>query len=282
MPSPDVLQSGTSFVLGVRVPAHQSVASGLPNPYGLGASAYEPQTEVYAPGSDPLFRGSTSQLSGYDAVDKKKADDEAAAQLAKQQQDQTAALSAVAPNGPTINADGSVLSFINAAKSLLGKPYVWGGTTASGVDCSGLLYYAFNSAGIAMPRYRASDYGKMGQGVSAADARAGDIVYWDEPGATDHVGIYLGNGFVLNSPNSGTVVQIDKVWGAPQYRRILQDNSFGQMSTSNGGTVPAYNGQYAYTVFGPTTTTPGVTAAATVQINHTADQRTGTTGVYAQ
>jgi cell wall-associated NlpC family hydrolase len=69
-------------------------------------------------------------------------------------------------------ANGSVLSFINAAKQLLGKPYVWGGTTINGTDCSGLLYYAFNAAGIKMPRYRASDYGKMGQQVDAHRTRA--------------------------------------------------------------------------------------------------------------
>lgn len=266
------------FVMGVpKVPA-RSVQSGLPNPYGVGASAFEPQTEVYSPGSDPLMRGSSMQLSGYDAVDKKKADDEAAAQLAKQQADAQAAgvsvsgsLTGASPSGPTINANGAVLSFVNAAKTLLGKPYVWGGTTASGVDCSGLLYYAFNAAGIKMPRYRASDYGKMGQAVSGQDARAGDIVFWNEPGDTDHVGIYLGNGYVLNSPHSGTVVQVDRVWGNPTYRRIIQDNNWGEMTTSSGGSVPSYAGAYAYSVFAPTATTPGVTAGASVQMNQRAD-----------
>lgn len=234
LPNNRLVQTGTDFVIGA-VPSQSQLRStpGLPNPFGVGASAYEPRTLIYDPSNDPLMAGSDLQVTGQSPEDKAAA--KALADSAG------AGVSTQAPSTPGLS--GSALSFVNAAKTLLGKPYVWGGTTANGVDCSGLLFYAFNQAGIKMPRYRASDYGRMGQQVDSGAARPGDIVYWDEPGATDHVGIYLGNGMVLNSPHSGTTVQINKVWGSPTYRRIINDGQFGQLATPMGGTTESYAGQ---------------------------------------
>jgi len=234
----DLVQVGHDWVIGAVPAKGNSSTHGVPNPFGVGASAYEPNTIVYDPSNDPLMAGSETQLTGHSRADELAAKDAASAEAGVN-----------AGDTGTPEASGSVLSFINAAKQLLGKPYVWGGTTVSGTDCSGLLYYAFNAAGIKMPRYRAVDYGKMGQQVTADQARPGDIVYWDESGDVDHVGIYLGNGLVLNSPHSGTVTQIDRVWGNPTYRRIINDGGFGQMATSSGGTVLAYDGQNAGSLF---------------------------------
>jgi cell wall-associated NlpC family hydrolase len=262
VPSPNtgtILDSGASWVIGAQVAGNRYL-SALPNPYGVGASAYEPATEIYTPGTDPLMRGSSSQVSGYSTVQRqkdeaaaKKAEQDAAAQLASATAAATAGATAAA-NGPLIGGTGSALAVINAAKSLLGKPYVWGGVTAAGVDCSGLLYYAFNAAGIKMPRYRAIDYGKMGEAVGADQARAGDVVYFDNPNTdTDHVGIYLGNGMMIDSPTTGGHVEVVRVYKNAQYRRILNDDQFGTMSAiPNGGGSPltSYAGVYAQNVFG--------------------------------
>lgn len=247
----NLLQNGSDWVIGA-VPSQVGTGSrGVSNPYGAGASAYEPHTQVYDPSSDPLFRGAESQLGGSPPADTTQAASGGATAITQ------------GAGSPTTN--GSVLSFVNAAKTLLGKPYVWGGTTANGVDCSGLLYYAFNKAGIKMPRYRAVDYGKMGQQVDAGQALPGDIVYWNEPGNVDHVGIYLGSGMVLNSPHTGTVVQINKVWGNPTYRRIIGDNGFGQLATPSGAPVLSYDGDFAGRLFlsqTPATTSPPAWAAS--------------------
>lgn len=239
-----LVQVGHDWVIGA-VPAKQDTrAVGVPNPFGRGASAYEPNTIVYDPSNDPLMAGSELQLTG-----RSRSSEVAAEEAAKSAAAADATAGANAGGAGTAPQAGSALNFINAAKQLLGKPYVWGGTTINGVDCSGLLYYAFNQAGIKMPRYRASDYGKMGQQVTADAALPGDVVYWDEPGDTDHVGIYLGGGLVLNSPHSGTTTQINKVWGNPTYRRIISDNGFAQMATSTGGSTLSYEGQNALSLF---------------------------------
>lgn len=239
-----LVQNGADWVVGAT-PSRTGYGRGVPNPFGPGASSFEPNTEIYDPSNDPLMKGSRLQVEGQSEYDKQAAD-KAAADAASAA---SATASAIAGGSGTPGASGSVLNFINAAKSLLGKPYVWGGTTANGVDCSGLLYFAFNQAGIKMPRYRAVDYGRMGQTVSADQARAGDVVYWNESGDVDHVGIYLGNGMVLNSPHSGTVVQINKVWGNPTYHRIINDDGFGQIATSSGGSVQSYGGKPAGQLF---------------------------------
>jgi cell wall-associated NlpC family hydrolase len=228
VPSSDGIQSGVDWVTGVQAPdPAQQPIPGVANPYGPGASSYEPNTKLYTPGTDPLFAGSSLQLAGYDAVDKAQADGEAT-------QAQAADNAAGGQTSTGVSVPGSAAGFVQAAKRLLGKPYVWGGTTINGTDCSGLLYYAFNAAGIKMPRYAASQYGHMGTQVDSKQALPGDIVYWDEPGSVDHVGIYLGNGMVLNSPHSGTVTQIQHVWGNPVYRRIINDDNFNAQVSPTG------------------------------------------------
>lgn len=228
-----LVQLGTNFVLGPQPSETEAGPHGVPNPFGVGASAFEPNTQILDPMNDPLFAGSDLQVNGQSPEDKAAADALSAGA--------SAGVNTQAPSTPGLT--GSALGFVNAAKQLLGKPYVWGGTTINGVDCSGLLYFAFNKAGIKMPRYRAVDYGKMGQQVDASTARPGDLVYWDEPGDVDHIGIYMGNGQVLNAPHSGTSVQINHVWGHPTYRRVLNDTEFGQLATPDGGTAQSYAGQ---------------------------------------
>lgn len=219
---------------------------GVPNPYGLGASAYEPETELWDEGSDmPLLKGYDD---AFNAVQKSR-QQEAQAQVSTVAPGTTAG--AATGGSSTIKVKGQAGQFIAAAQSLLGKPYIWGGTTSRGVDCSGLLYFAFNQAGIKMPRYVASQYGKMGTQVTADAARPGDILYWDNAGPVDHVGIYLGNGQVLQAPQSGDVVKVSRVWGNPTYRRILDDAAFGEQAAPPGQKpILSYNGKAASKVLG--------------------------------
>lgn len=103
---------------------------------------------------------------------------------------------------------------ISYGMSLIGLPYVWGGTsTTKGLDCSGLVMAAYGHFGVKMPRisYQQAD---MGQIVPLKGLQPGDLVAWDENGrnvGADHIAIYIGNGQILESPHTGATVRVRKL-----------------------------------------------------------------------
>ena len=102
------------------------------------------------------------------------------------------------------------------AKRFIGVPYVWGGSTPKGFDCSGLTSYVYrNAAGINLPR-RAVHQRGAGRFVSKSQALPGDMVNY-----SSHVGIYLGNGYMIHAPKPGDRVKIARVYGNPVYVRVL-------------------------------------------------------------
>ena len=86
----------------------------------------------------------------------------------------------------------------------LGTPYLWGGESPKGFDCSGLVAYVFAQLGITLPHYAAAQYG-MGAAVPRDQLQPGDLVFFD---ALDHVGIYIGGGQFVHAPHTGDVVKI--------------------------------------------------------------------------
>ena len=106
----------------------------------------------------------------------------------------------------SVSASGS--SIVAEAKKYLGTPYVYGGASPSGFDCSGFVYYVLKQNGFAPYRTPADQY-KQGTYVSKANLQPGDIVFFAGTGSSNaisHVGIYVGNGQMIHSPNSRSTV----------------------------------------------------------------------------
>jgi cell wall-associated NlpC family hydrolase len=96
---------------------------------------------------------------------------------------------------------------ITLARQYLGVPYVWGGSSPRGFDCSGLVMYVYAKVGVTLPHSSRMMF-NMGTPVTRANLKAGDLVFFFTPIA--HVGIYIGNGQMINA--TGRRVQISDVW----------------------------------------------------------------------
>jgi cell wall-associated NlpC family hydrolase len=109
---------------------------------------------------------------------------------------------------------------VQRALDQVGTPYAWGGESPGGFDCSGLVWYAFEALGIALPRI-AEDQARVGVPVMAQDLRPGDVVFFaDSSGYVHHEGIYIGGGQMVHAPSTGrtvTTVRIDVGYYARQY-----------------------------------------------------------------
>ena len=88
----------------------------------------------------------------------------------------------------------------------LGVPYVWGGASPSGFDCSGLVMYVYAQLGVSLPHSAAMQY-DCGTHVSRDQLEPGDLVFYGSP--IHHVGIYVGNGDMIDAPYTGASVRID-------------------------------------------------------------------------
>jgi peptidoglycan endopeptidase LytE len=112
----------------------------------------------------------------------------------------------VAPLAPTMNP------IVNYSKQFVGVPYVWGGTTPQGFDCSGFVKYLFSKQGVSMPRSSNEMYSSAGKFVSVLVP--GDLVFFSDRKTppTTHVGIYIGNNQFISATNSG--VKVDTLFGS--------------------------------------------------------------------
>lgn len=110
---------------------------------------------------------------------------------------------------------------IQDALQYLGVPYVWGGTTPAGFDCSGLIYYCYKLEGRTIPRV-SQGQSTQGQYVSIANLQPGDLVFWGGVGTAHHVGLYIGNGQYIHAPQPGETVKIGSLaYYRPDFGRRL-------------------------------------------------------------
>src|SRR6478736_3768577 len=146
-----------------------------------------------------------------------------AQQQAREQAAATAA--AAAASGGSVGGTGGSIPVppsstlggqaVAIAEQYLGVPYVWGGASPSGFDCSGLVMYVYGRLGVSLPHNAAAQY-SMGTSVPRNALEPGDLVFFDGLG---HVGIYVGGGSFIHAPHTGTVVQISSLsgWYSSEY-----------------------------------------------------------------
>ena len=109
----------------------------------------------------------------------------------------------------TASTSTSGNAIVDAARTALGTPYAWGESSLSGMDCSGLVAYAYGQAGIDVPR-TSSQQAAAGQSISQSELQPGDLVVW--PG---HVAIYSGDGKIIDASGSKQQVVEREIWGNP-------------------------------------------------------------------
>ena len=113
------------------------------------------------------------------------------------------------PEGSTIAPPNTHGGVVGVAMRYLGVPYVWGGSSPRGFDCSGLVMYAFAAVGISLPHSSYAQF-NMGTPVSIGQLQPGDLVFFS---GASHVGIYIGGGQFIHAPHTGDVVKISSLSG---------------------------------------------------------------------
>ena len=214
----------TAGLIGtMALPAFASNPDAANGP-SVGASSTSPATtdaqSVAVAGDVALADASRD---GYTATSQ---EDLNAAALASQREAERAALAAsyASYTGPTAadnvaaasSATGAVATpgafslaaVYNTALQYVGTPYVFGGATPAGFDCSGFIMYVYSQYGISLP-HSVTRQGAMGTPISAAEAQPGDVIIFDDG---SHDGFYAGNGMILDAPKPGGSVSVRPLW----------------------------------------------------------------------
>ncbi len=99
-------------------------------------------------------------------------------------------------------------SVIDVAMRYMGVPYVWGGSSPSGFDCSGFTLYVYGKVGVSLPHSSRAQF-NVGVPVSRSQLQPGDLVFFGSP--IHHVGLYVGNGNMIHAPHTGSSVRINSI-----------------------------------------------------------------------
>lgn len=115
------------------------------------------------------------------------------------------------PDSEYLAANPIAQSLLDTADDYLGIPYLWGGTTPAGFDCSGFVQYVCSLNGISIPRVADDQLHGPGTYVSRNQLEPGDLVFFGSGDYASHVGMYVGEGMMIHSPSTGKVIQYTSI-----------------------------------------------------------------------
>jgi len=120
---------------------------------------------------------------------------------------------------PTAEIAGQAAGY---AQTMIGKPYRYGGTSPKGFDCSGLVFYSFRQAGVALP-HSTDKQRSASRSIKLAELRRGDLLFFNQEGKKyGHVAIYVGDGKFVHAPSSGKSVRSDRL-DSPYWKKHLSE-----------------------------------------------------------
>ncbi|WP_225420346.1 C40 family peptidase [Paucilactobacillus nenjiangensis] len=191
-----VVESDTAAESAAPVESDSTVASSAVVESDTSADTTATDSVSEAPASTYTESTSTADTTNYDTV----AVDNSSSQTS----------TTTTTNTNSDLQSGSVVSLaVKLANA--GIPYVWGGSSLSGMDCSGLVAYVFqNAEGKSLAHYTVSLESEVTQ-KSVSDAQPGDLLFWGNHGSTYHVAIYIGNGQFVAAPEPGENVQVQSI-----------------------------------------------------------------------
>ena len=120
---------------------------------------------------------------------------------------------------PTADIAGQAAGY---AQTMIGKPYRYGGTSPKGFDCSGLVFYSYKQAGVALP-HSTDKQRSAARSIKLAELRRGDLLFFNQEGKKyGHVAIYVGDGKFVHAPSSGKSVLSDRL-DSPYWKKHLSE-----------------------------------------------------------
>jgi len=157
------------------------------------------------------IRGEIAHMRAAEAAQQRQLEAAARARLSGQAAPSVEGVGVAAstPEGSTVAPPNTHGGVVGIAMRYLGVPYVWGGASPRGFDCSGFVMYVFAQIGVSLPHSSYALYG-MGTPVSYSQLQPGDLVFF---AGASHMGIYIGGGQFIHAPHSGDVVKISSMSG---------------------------------------------------------------------
>jgi peptidoglycan endopeptidase LytE len=137
------------------------------------------------------------------------------------------------------NASGAARRVVPRGERYIGVPYVWGGETPQGFDCSGFVQYVYRAEGVDLPRTSRQMVGS-GFAVSRSEIAVGDLMLFADGGPISHVAIYAGNGRFIHSSSSGNGVRYDNL--SSDRGRWYSQNlvAVRRVATGSGASIAAF------------------------------------------